>query len=238
MDKKPRISVVIAAYNEEKYLPNCLKAIRAQNFPKENYEIIVVDNNSKDKTAEIARSFGAKVIVEKKQGNTFAVSKGLKNAKGEIVAATDADTNVYPDWFSVILNAFSDEKVVAVTGTAYTDSGRKFFDFLSRKSFEYFMKFNFLMGKRALSGFNYAVRKEALEKVGGIDERFIMSSDVDLGLRISRLGKVLFLNRMKVTTSLRRWKKASFSAIYVYISGYIWTVWLRRPPAVRQKAVR
>ena len=94
------VTVVIAAYNEEKDLPKCLTAITTQNFPKDDYEIIVVDNNSTDKTAEIAKSFGVKVITETKQGNTFAVKKGMDGAMGEIIANTDADTVVFSDWLS------------------------------------------------------------------------------------------------------------------------------------------
>src|SRR5664280_2479526 len=105
------ITVVIAAFNEEKDLPKCLTAITTQDFPKDDYEIIVVDNNSTDKTVEIAKSFGAKVIQEAKQGNTFAVKKGMDSATGEIIANTDADTVVFPDWLSTIRQIFEDKKV-------------------------------------------------------------------------------------------------------------------------------
>ena len=69
----PAISVVIPAFNEEKYLPACLEALKKQTF--KNYELIVVDNNSTDKTAQIAKKFGARVVKEKKQGRNMACGR-------------------------------------------------------------------------------------------------------------------------------------------------------------------
>lgn len=59
----PLISVVIPAYNEENYLTPCLKALKEQEYPKEKFEVIVVDNGSGDKTSEIAKNFGVRLIV-------------------------------------------------------------------------------------------------------------------------------------------------------------------------------
>src|ERR1035437_8508182 len=129
------ISVVVAAYNEEKDLPKCLTAITTQDFPKDDYEIIVVDNNSTDKTAEIAKSFGARVVQESKQGNTPAVKKGMDSATGEIIANTDADTVVFPDWLSTVKEIFADKDVVGATGSAYVKTGNSLFDYISRKTY-------------------------------------------------------------------------------------------------------
>src|ERR1035437_5009908 len=137
------ITVVVAAYNEEKDLPKCLTAITTQDFPKDDYEIIVVDNNSTDKTAEIAKGFGARVITESKQGNTFAVKKGMDSASGEIIANTDADTVVFPDWLATIKKIFEDPKVVAATGSAYVKTGNRGFDLIYRKLYDCFIGFNF-----------------------------------------------------------------------------------------------
>ncbi|GIW67100.1 MAG: hypothetical protein KatS3mg095_0998 [Candidatus Parcubacteria bacterium] len=81
-----KISVIIPAYNEEKGIENTLKRI-----PKEVFEIIVVDNNSTDKTAEIAKKLGAKVVKEARQGYGYALQKGFKTAQGDIIVTLDAD---------------------------------------------------------------------------------------------------------------------------------------------------
>jgi glycosyltransferase involved in cell wall biosynthesis len=232
------ISVVIAAYNEEKDLPKCLTAITTQDFPKDDYEIIVVDNNSTDKTAEIAKSFGARVITETKQGNTFAVKRGMDSATGEIIANTDADTVVFPDWLSTIKKIFEDQRVVGATGSAYVKTGNRSFDFIYRKIYDCFIGFNFLIGKPHFTGFNMVARRKTYEEIGGINEKFTMSPDVDLGLRLGEKGKIVFSTKLKAITSLRRWQMTPLEAFKVYAKGYLWTIWFRKPPPVAQKPVR
>ena len=92
----PKVSVVIPAYNEEEAIGKTLEEIHNTLGDTDiSYEIIVVDNNSTDKTGEIARSLGAKVVVERKQGYGNAYKCGLKQAKGEIIVTGDAD-GTYP----------------------------------------------------------------------------------------------------------------------------------------------
>jgi len=232
------ISVTVAAYNEEKCLPKCLEAILNQNFPKDKYEIIVVDNNSTDKTAEIAKSYGAKVVAETKQGNTFAVKRGMDSAESEIIANTDADSIVSKNWLSTIAKIFEDKNVVGATGTAYVKTGNRFFDFIFRKLYDVFIIVNFLIGKPHFTGFNMAVRKRTYDEIGGIDERFTMSPDVDLGLRMGKKGKVVFSKDLKALTSLRRWQENPFKAFWAYFKGYVWTIWFRKPPPAKQNTVR
>jgi glycosyltransferase involved in cell wall biosynthesis len=232
------ITVVIAAFNEEKDLPKCLTAITTQNFPKDDYEIIVVDNNSTDKTAEIAKSFGAKVVQETKQGNTFAVKRGMDSATSEIIANTDADTVVFPDWLSTIKKIFEDKKIVGATGSAYVETGNQVLDFIYRKLYNAFIGFNFLIGKPHMTGFNMIVRKKVYDEIGGINASFTMSPDVDLGLRMGKKGKVVFTTKLKAVTSFRRWQTTPLEAFKVYAKGYFWTIWFRKPPPVAQKPVR
>ena len=79
------ISIVIPARNEEKLLPDCLGSLRNQDYPGD-YEIIVVDNGSTDATADIARSFGAKVIAANAEGSVFyARQAGADAARGDII---------------------------------------------------------------------------------------------------------------------------------------------------------
>ena len=232
------ICVVITAFNEEKNLPKCLEALTNQNFPKENYDIIVVDNNSTDKTAEIARSFGAEVINERKQGNTFAAKLGMDSATGEIIAMVDADTVVDRNWLFEISKVFRNPKIVAATGMGYVKSGSKLMDIFEQNFYEYFLKLHYLIGKPHITGFNLAVRKTAYDKIGGINEKFTMSPDIDLGLRIKKEGKVIFDKNMRALTSLRRWQETPFDAFTTYFKGYLWAVWFRKPPPVKQKVIR
>lgn len=233
-----RISIVMTAYNEEELLPKALKSVFAQDFPKDDYEVIVVDNNSTDKSAEIAKSFGVRVISETTQGYVFALRKGTKEAKGEIIAVTDSDTLVATNWLSQIAKSFEGKNVVAVTGMADMRNLGFITKIISYLVFYLFVKFNFLIGKPHLSGFNFALKKEALEKAGGIDTDYKMSPDVEIGLRIKKYGKVVFNTKMLAHTSNRRWKDGYLSTAIMYLKGYLWTVWLHKPPPVYQEPVR
>lgn len=233
-----KISVVMTAYNEQEYLPKSLKSVFSQDFPKEDYEVIVVDNNSTDKSAEIAKSFGARVIPEATQGYVFALERGMKEAKGDIVAATDSDTIVATDWLSQIAKTFEDKNVVAATGMADLRNLNFFTRIFSYLGFYLFVKFNFLIGKPHLSGFNFALRRETLEKAGGINTDYKMSPDVEIGLRMKKYGKVVFNTKILAHTSNRRWEEGYLSTTIMYLKGYFWTVWFHKPPPVYQKPVR
>lgn len=113
---RPRFSVVIPAYNESEFLGSCLDSLQDQDFAGP-YEIIVVDNNCTDDTAELARSRGVTVVREPKAGVCPARQSGTTAASGEIVISTDADTVFSRDWLSRIDQAFLDDpRRVAVAG--------------------------------------------------------------------------------------------------------------------------
>lgn len=232
------ISVVIAAFNEEKYLPSCLSSLKAQNFPKDDYEVIVADNNSTDNTVKIAKDFGAGVIQETKQGYVFALNKGMNKAKGDIIAVTDADTKVSSNWLSIIEKAFVDPQVVAITGRVKLNTKSKFVNISTSALYTLFLHMSALIDKPNLNGFNFAVRKEVFLKVGGLSTLFEMSPDVDLGIRLNKIGIVKVVNSLSVLTSARRWEDRFVPTLWEYAKGYIYTTWLRKPSKVKQKPVR
>lgn len=227
---KPFISIVIPAYNEELYLPACLAALKKQSYPSDKYEIIVVDNNSNDKTYEIAKNAGAIVILEKNQGHVFALNSGMMYAKGDIIATTDADTKVNKNWLRIIERVFRDKDVAAVTGPAWYQAKSKTKRNLVKYSYYVYLKLHFAVGKPSLSGLNLAVRRDAFYKIKGLDTRYRIFSDVELGLRIKAVGKVLFCKELSVISSPRRWEKGSLEDYYKYLNSYFKTVWLLRPP--------
>ncbi len=111
-----RLSVVIPAFNEAGYLPATLDSLHRQDFAG-SWEIIVVDNNSTDDTAAIARAHGARVLVENRPGVCAARQLGTEHARGQIVVSTDADTVHPADWLTRLDARFrSDPAAVAVAG--------------------------------------------------------------------------------------------------------------------------
>lgn len=204
--KNPLVSLVIPAYNEENFISKTLESVLDQDF--KNFELIVVDNNSTDNTAKIAKKFGAKIIFEPNRGTGWARQAGLLVAKGEIIATTDADTTLPPCWLSRIVKEFEkDEDLVAFGGSADYYSGTLtlrvlvplFLPFLHRL-------FRLIYGKWLFSGCNSAFKRKALIQVGGYDTSLRINEDLDVGEKLQKIGKVKFDSRFKVLTSGRRFR--------------------------------
>lgn len=119
MNKPLTLSIIIPVYNEGHRLRACLDAIKALEIAPT--EVIVVDNNCTDDSVEIAKSFDfVKVVNESKQGLIFARNRGLNTASSDILARIDADSIVTPNWSTVLLRSFDNERIVGVTGPSYS----------------------------------------------------------------------------------------------------------------------
>jgi len=204
----PSISVIVPAYNEEKYLAKTLKTLRNQTF--KDYELIVVDNNSKDRTNEIARKLADKVVVEKKKGYHNATNRGAKEAKGKIITFCDADS-LYPrDWLGKIMADFEKEPdLVAVYGTCRFYDHNPFVNFLSEPIYTLFIKFGkIFFNFHTTPGFNCAIKKKAYFQVGGYDAKIYngINMDVELGKRLQQIGKLKQDTAITMFTSARRYK--------------------------------
>lgn len=118
------ISVVIPAYNEERTILQIVSQVKEADFADFKKEIIVVDNNSTDKTQEILKKIqDIKVFVEKEKGKGFAVKRGLKEAKGDLIVIQDADLEYNPSDIKNLLKKI-DQKTV-VYGSRNMGSERK-----------------------------------------------------------------------------------------------------------------
>ena len=231
----PRISVVIPAYNEEKNIKACLRALGSQTTKP--YEIIVANNNSTDKTAAIAHEYGARVILAPEQGYVFGLKVGMSATSGDVVAVVDADTLVATNWIEIITKTFSDPAIVGATGSIHIKDGG-FFSRINDAAYKYFLIINFALNTPHLVGFNFAVRKDALDKINGLDTRYKMGPDVELGLRLRHVGKVVYVDDMVVYPSMRRWEENPLKTFIEYSRSYIFTVLLKRPAGVKQKVIR
>jgi len=212
-----KISVVIPAFNEEKYIGACLKGVNDQEIKAD--EIIVVDNNSTDKTKSIAEKMGATVVIEKKQGLIHARNKGFESAKYEIIARCDADCIVPEDWVKKILENFKNKNIDALSGpiifydsflrSASTHPSRLYLESLRVLS----------KGNRYLVGPNMAITKDIWRKVKTIvnlDDSKV-HEDIDLSLNIIKVnGKIEYDNSLVVKSSSRRIKSKPKSFFLEY----------------------
>ena len=202
---KNRISLVIPAYNEEDYIAQCLQAALGQAEPF--YEIIVVDNNSSDHTAQIARSFKrVKVVTEKRQGVVFARTKGFDMAKGDIIARIDVDTLLTPQWSRQVREEFKDASLAAVSGRpTYYDVTFEKFVVAVENSFRRKMA-RALSDSLFLQGANMAIRKKSWQQIKPyLCYKHNMHEDFDLAIHLQEYGhKVTYSEDLVAGLSARR----------------------------------
>jgi len=237
------LSIIIPAYNEEKYIGRCLKSVSALKMPPgENYEVIVVNNASTDKTSEITKKIlpSAKLINEPKKGLTIAYNRGAREAQGEILVFVDADMILPRDHLEKISKEFKkDQKLVALSGPyVYKDAG-KFCELLLRFVYlflampaEIILNRFLNLGASIASG-NSAARKEAFEKINGFNEEIFYGLEPEFALRIRKMGKVRFKHYMAAEASARRFKaEGLFKMLGKYIINIIWP-WVFKKPLTK-----
>ncbi|MBL7260040.1 glycosyltransferase [Paractinoplanes lichenicola] len=201
------LSVVVPVYNEEDFVGPCLDAVLAQHEPV--HEIIVVDNNSTDRTAVVLARYEGRVLVlrEPRQGVQHARNRGLDTATGDVLARIDADTRVPPDWSRRVRLAFDDPRVDAVTGPAayydvalapLLDAG----DALIRRAWSLPV-----IGRMDwLFGANMAVRAGAWQAVRpSLCTAGSAHEDLDLGIHLRAAGhRITYAPGLRAGTSARR----------------------------------
>lgn len=217
----PLISVVIPAYNESNFISRVLDSLRQQDYA--NFEVIVVNNNSSDNTAEIALKYGVRVISENKPGVANARQAGFAAACGEIIATTDADTILPEDWLSKIYKKFSTDKNLVAYGGLYKLSCGPILTriFFSKAAYYFWKLERKIGGSWSLPGVNMAVRKSAFNACGGFNLNLKMGEDADLSRRIREFGTVVLDKSLIVKTSGRRYRKGFIAAAYNYVPNVV-----------------
>jgi len=200
-----KISVIIPAYNEEKYIGNTLESINNLDKTGLDVDILVVNGGSTDKTREIALSYGAKVLDVLHKGIGFARQQGLKKANGEIVAFTDADTTVPKNWLQKHVKALKEENVVFTYGTFRVLDGKfPYFHYINYLQPAMLWLTHHILGLPVAAGQNHAFWREKALSIGGFNEDIMVFEDIDFAIRMMKIGKVVFMHNLIVISSGRR----------------------------------
>lgn len=186
-DLPPRISVIIPAYNEEHYIGATLENVRQaiQEYERSHHapvEVIVVNNNSADRTEEIAKAHGARVVFEAKNQIAAARNAGGRAARGEVLAFLDADDHMSPNLLSLVNEVMSSGR--------YVGGGAKVLWDRQSLALTFYHGFNNTM--RELLGVNTGLiytHKTTFEKMGGFDEKYYAAEEFKFVLTLRKLGK-------------------------------------------------
>ena len=233
-----KISFIIPAYNEEKYISRCLESVileaKRSSF---DYEVIVVNNASSDKTKEVALSFSEVIVVdEPRKGISNARQAGLSASRGDLIVNFDADSLMPQGWSREIGEIFKDNSVVALSGPCIYHESSAAVNMLIRAY--YFFAFlihivnqDILKIGAVLQGGNSVLRRSALEKIGGYDTSIkFYGEDTDIAKRMSRVGRVKFDLFFTMKTSSRRFEKEGLVRIgWNYLVNYLWVIIFSRP---------
>jgi cellulose synthase/poly-beta-1,6-N-acetylglucosamine synthase-like glycosyltransferase len=230
--KFPAVSVVIPAYNEEKTIGKTIESVLALDYPKNKLEVIVVDDGSKDRTAEIVKLYKIKLISKKNTGKANSLNVAIRQAKGELVATMDADSHVGPNALKCMVGYFEDPDVAAVTSAIKVWEPKTMVQKLQKGDYlvnAFFKKLqSFVDGISVTAGPFSVYRKPILEKLGGFAED-TLTEDLEIALRIQSANLRIenSLNAEVFTEVPRRLRDLLKQRRRWYL-GYIENIWKYR----------
>jgi len=190
----PHVSVVIPAYQAEDEIAQCLRSILEQTYPRDLYEIIVVNNGSTDRTATVAREFPVRVVDEPRRGVAQARNAGIAQARGELVVFTDADCVADRNWIEALVKRLSSEDGLGGVGGYLANLS-------PQTPLQYYIgERNLLAQETAIEDRPYSapfvitanaiLPRRLIEEVGGFDPQCkIAGEDADLCWRIADKGR-------------------------------------------------
>ena len=211
------ISVIIPTFNEEENIAQCLVSLSHQTVPRNEYEIIVVDGGSKDATCEIAKKYADSVFTQTSKKVGGARNDGVMAANGEIVATTDADCILPPEWIAEVKKNFEDPAVVQCYGPVdpIEEGWGNRFSLLLANTFSrigyYSRTFYYTLGC------NTAFRKDAFIRAG-MYRCIDAGDDLEIAMRLKDEGKIQFDGNLRVGFSMRRYQQyGTIHSLYEWV---------------------
>ena len=197
-----KANVIIPAFNAQRTIKNLLESLISQDYPKEDYEVIVVDDGSTDATVRIVKDYSVTYLFQKNKGAGAARNLGAKKAKGKIFIFVDSDCLVSQDWLKNYWQAYQENPQAGIIGGGVRKPKKRNYlawaDYLSswHNAHECLPRH---WVKEYLPSLNLSVRGEVFKRVGGFWEKKLTGEDVDFCSRARKIGTgILFEPRLAV----------------------------------------
>jgi len=248
-----KISIVICTYNRAQYLPDALDSLHHQTIDKQLYEIIVVNNNSTDNTAEVCEAYIKKYrdlsityLLETKQGASFSSFRGAAIAKGELLCFMDDDAIAYPDYVEKIIRFFDQTPDAGGLGgriiPRYIPAEPKWMShFVSSLvgNFDYSKEVVVFSENKYPLESNMIIRKKDFEAVGGFNINLpgvqgtlrIGGEGKEFFFKLKALGRIIYYNPQVIVEHVVETQKLTPEYMYRVASG------IGRGERVRTKAI-
>lgn len=227
MNSQPFISVIIPVYNGEKFLPGCLDALKSTSYKQ--YELIVVDDCSTDRSVEISHEKGARVLKMPRQaGPGGARNLGAQEARGEVLFFVDADVVVKPDTVERVAADFVDHPEAAAVFGSYDDEpAEKNFISQYKNLFHRFVHQQARSEAETFWAGCGAIRRDVFLAVNGFDaERYPRPAieDIELGYRMRAKGHRILLDKQLQAKHLKRWTLKSMLHADIFCRAVPWSM--------------
>lgn len=225
----PFTSIVIPVKNGGSLLVNCLESLSRLDYPRDKYEVIIVDGGSTDGSRELAKKLGALVVDNKKGTVSPGRNRGFAAARGDFIVFSDADCVMDQDWLKNALKYFKDSKVGGVGGVEFNPPNGKEFSraveyvFRSTTSFTKTIHTDNFQGcqeVKHIPGCNAFYRREVLERIMPLNETLLTAEDVELSRQVRIAGyKLLRVSDVRLCHHRRNTMRNLWRQMYRYAIG-------------------
>lgn len=185
-DRYPKVSIIVASYNNQDTIGECLGAILSLDYPKDSFEVIVMDGVSKDGTVKIAESYPVKVV-SIRLNCPAAYNYAFKIAAYPVLGFIDSDAKVEADWLKKLVPHLSEPQVAGVSGSIETwNKGNPWARAIGYELKTRYSRIGKYTGR--IATMNLLLKKSVIEEAGGWDEKLPSQYDTDFGFRMAAKG--------------------------------------------------
>ncbi len=236
-----RISCIIPAFNEERLIGGCIDSI-IRNSHGRVVEIIVIDNASSDRTADVARQKpGVKVVREEQKGLGYARERGRRASVGDFLAYIDADSRMPEGWMSTVEQEFRDHPdAVCLSGPPIYFDATPLQSLLLQVLWWALAPLAYRAVGYMVYGAHFVVKRRALDAIGGFNCAIdFYGEDTDTARRLRKIGNVIFRVDFRIITSARRFQAQGVLATsLIYGLNFLWPAIFGRAFSMRHTDVR